>query len=141
MVLRGRRINNFVDFSCSGAVDIWLLTLIFHTSAKGWPPQPSDIFGILFWSGAKVNNFLRFSHLESLFLWDWSLKIQFFYDIWHPLFQRLWRPAFGTCMKHKGQKSKAHCSWTCLQRIINKIIDHSTPQNHLQSQISMWDTL
>ena len=43
MVLRGRRINNFVDFSsntCSGAMGIWLLTLIFHTSAKGWPPQP-----------------------------------------------------------------------------------------------------
>ena len=43
MVLRGRRINNFVDFSlksCSVAAGIWLLTLIFHKSAKGWPPQP-----------------------------------------------------------------------------------------------------
>ena len=32
----GRRINNFADFSlkaCSGAVDIWLLTLIFYKSA------------------------------------------------------------------------------------------------------------
>ena len=44
-------------------------------------------------------------------------------------------------MKYKGQKSNAHCFWTCLQRKINKIIDHSTPQNHLLSDISMWDTL
>ena len=43
MVLRGRRIKNFVDLSlkaCSVAMGILLLTLIFHTSAKGWPPQP-----------------------------------------------------------------------------------------------------
>ena len=25
---------------CLGAMGIWLLTFIFHTSAKGWPPQP-----------------------------------------------------------------------------------------------------
>ena len=44
-------------------------------------------------------------------------------------------------MKCKGQKSNAHCSWTCLQRKINKIIDLSAPQNHLLPHISMWDTL
>ena len=51
-----------------------------------------------------LSGFFGISHLDSLFLWDLSLKIQFFYDIWHSLFQRLWRPAFGTCMKYKGQK-------------------------------------
>ena len=43
MVLRARRVNDFVDFSlkaCSGVMGILLLTLIFHTSAKGWPLQP-----------------------------------------------------------------------------------------------------
>ena len=41
-----------------------------------------------------------------------------------------------------GSKVKCgHCSWTCLWRKINKIIDPSTPQNHLQLPISMWDTL
>ncbi len=42
MVLRGRKINDFVDFSlkaCSVAMGILILTLIFHISAKGWPPQ------------------------------------------------------------------------------------------------------
>ena len=29
-----------------------------------------------------LNGFLGLSHLDSLFLWDWSLKIQLFYDIW-----------------------------------------------------------
>ena len=57
-----------------------------------------------------LSGFLGLSHLDSLFLWDWSLKIQFFYAIWHPLFQRLWRPAFGTSLKYKGQKSNAHYS-------------------------------
>ena len=65
----------------------------------------------------------------------------FFSDIWHPFFQRLWRPTNVTYIKSKGQKSNAHYSWTCLQRKINKIIDLSTPQNQLQSHISMWDTL
>ena len=43
MDLRGRRIYNFIDFSlkaCSREMGIWLLTLIFHTSVKGRPPQP-----------------------------------------------------------------------------------------------------
>ena len=44
MVLRGRRINNFDDFSlksCSGAVDIWLLTPIFHTSTQSLASKAS----------------------------------------------------------------------------------------------------
>ena len=43
MVLRGRRIKNFVDLSlkaCSVVVGILLLTLMSHKTAKGWPPQP-----------------------------------------------------------------------------------------------------
>ena len=83
---------------------------------------------------------VEWSIILFIFLWRHVQK-QWAYDIWHSLFQRLWRPAFGTFMKYKGQKSNAHCSWTCLQRKINKIIDPSTPQNHLLSDISMWDTL
>ena len=37
--------------------------------------------------------------------------------------------------------SNAHHFRTCLERKTNTIIDPSTPQNHLQSHISMWDTL
>ena len=33
-------INNSADFSLKAAVEIWLLTLMYHTSAKGWPSQP-----------------------------------------------------------------------------------------------------
>ena len=33
-----------------------------------------------------LSGFLGLSHLDSLFLWDLSLKIQIFWDIWHPLF-------------------------------------------------------
>ena len=43
MALRSRRINNFIDFpviAWSGAMGIWLLTLRFHKSDIGWPPQP-----------------------------------------------------------------------------------------------------
>ena len=43
MALRGRRINNFIDFlvnARSGAMGIWLLTLRFHISDIGWPLQP-----------------------------------------------------------------------------------------------------
>ena len=86
-----------------------------------------------------LSGFLDLSHLDSLFLWDWSLKFQFSMIFGTLSFFK--RPAFGTCMNYKGQKSNAHCSWTYLQRKINKIIDPSLPQNHLQSHISMWDTL
>ena len=64
---------------------------------------------------------LAWTNLTASFLWYWSLKIQFFNDIWHPLFQRLWRPAFGTYMKSKGHKSNAHCFWICLWRKSTKL--------------------
>ena len=43
MVLRGRRINNFADFSlnaCSAAMGIWVSTINFCINDTGCPPQP-----------------------------------------------------------------------------------------------------
>ena len=101
MGLRGGRINSFVHFSLkaySGAVSIWLLTLIFYTSAKGWPSQ--------------------------------ALK-----DL------RLWRTACVIYVTINWWNSNAHCCWICSFRKISKIIGPSIPQNHLKTDISMWDTL
>ena len=43
MVLRGRRINNFADFSlnaCSAAMGIWVSSINFYINDTGCPPQP-----------------------------------------------------------------------------------------------------
>ena len=43
MALRGRRINNFVEFWClvaSGGLDIWVSSTSFQKSNIGWPQQP-----------------------------------------------------------------------------------------------------
>ena len=67
--------------------------------------------------------------------------MEFQVQFWHPSDLRLWRTGYVIYVKIDWWNSNAHCSRTCLQRKINKIIDPSTPQNHLQSHISMWDTL
>ena len=43
MVLRGRRINDFADFSlktCSAAMGIWVSSINFYINDTGCPPQP-----------------------------------------------------------------------------------------------------
>ena len=156
MVLRGRRINNFADFSldaCSAVMGIWVSSINFYINDTGCPPQPQvwrlpklnlefhdskqkinvfktsksddfshyiikfkllsesdDLSGLIgsishddlnslndlhslfdlklpkMQALCILSGFLGLSHLDSLFLWDWSIKIQFFCDIWHPLF-------------------------------------------------------
>ena len=48
----------------------------------------------------------KFEFHQSIFI-DRSSKIQIFNDIWHSCFWRLWRPAYVTYMKFKGQMSIA----------------------------------
>ena len=52
MVLRGRRINNFADFSfnaCSVAMGIWVSSINSYMNDTGCPPQPQ------FWRLPKLN--------------------------------------------------------------------------------------
>ena len=67
--------------------------------------------------------------------------MEFQVQFWHPSDLRLWRTGYVIYVKIDWWNSNAHYSRTCLQRKINKIIGPSIPQNHLQSHISMWDTL
>ena len=82
-----------------------------YTEWFSWPQSP------------RQPHFVRLIIKNPIFLWYLA-----------PL---LWRPAFGTCMRCKGQKSNAHNYWTCLQREINKFFDPTTPQNHLKTDISI----
>ena len=77
-------------------------------------------------------------------LWKRGCQIsimEFQVQFWHPSDLRLWRTGYVIYVKIDWWNSNAHYSRTCLQRKFNKIIDPSIPQNHLQSHISMWDTL
>ena len=67
--------------------------------------------------------------------------MEFQVQFWHPSDLRLWRTSFAINVKIDWWNSNVQCCWTCLQRKISKIIDPSIPQNHLLSDISMWDTL
>ena len=82
---------------------------------------------ILFWCFENINIYGRIM----------KFQVQF----WHSSDLRLWRTGYVIYVKIDWWNSNAHCSKTCLQRKINKIIDPSIPQSHLQSHISMWDTL
>ena len=82
---------------------------------------------ILFWFFENINYFVRIL----------KFQVQF----WHPSDLRLWRTGYVIYVKNDWWISNAQHSRTCLQRKINKIVDPSIPQNHLQSHISMWDTL
>ena len=66
-----------------------------------------------------------------------ELQVQF----WHSSDLTLWRTGYVIYTKIDGWHSNAHCSWSGLQRKINKIIDPSTHQNHLLLDISIWGTL
>ena len=82
---------------------------------------------ILFWCFENINFLGRIMEFQ----------VQF----WHPSDLRLWRTGCAIYVKIDWWNSNVQCCWTCLQRKISKIIDPSTPQNHLLLFISMWDTL
>ena len=82
---------------------------------------------ILFWCFENINFLGRIMEFQ----------VQF----WHPSDLRLWRTGCAIYVQIDCWNSNVQCCWTCLQRKISKIIDPSTPQNHLLLDISMWDTL
>ena len=53
----------------------------------------------------------------------------------------MWRTACVIYVTINWWNSNAHCCWICSFRKISKIIGPSIPQNHLKTDISMWDTL
>ena len=65
-----------------------------------------------------------------------ELQVQF----WHSSDLTLWRTGYVIYTKIDGWHSNAHCSWTGLQRKINKIIDPSTHQNHLLFRTFQFET-
>ena len=89
-----------------------------------------------------IIKWLETSYFVVFKTWFFSVRImKFQVQLWHPSDLRLWRTGYVIYVKNDWWISNAHCSRTCLQRKINKIFDPSIPQNHLQSHISMWDTL
>ena len=85
-----------------------------------------------------LSGFLGLSHMDSLFLWDWSLKIQF-----SVIFGTLtFRGCGGQPLALvRNIRVKSQMPITCLRRKINKIIDPFTPQKQFKKHVSIWDTL
>ena len=82
MVPKGGKINNFVDFSLkaySGALGIWLLSLIFHTASKREGANYQRKLGFL-WSipqkkAVKVAEAKKTTHyLKILHFWIYEVK-------------------------------------------------------------------
>ena len=85
-----------------------------------------------------------FDVLKTLIFWvrSWNSKLNFgSLQTWGCGGQRLWRTACVIYVTINWWNSNAHCCWICSFRKISKIIDPSIPQNHLKTDISMWDTL
>ena len=64
-------------------------------------------------------------------------------EIYHLFCRRLWRPAGVNFLKTGWWNSNAHYSWSHYNSstIIQKHLDFSTPQSHLVSLVSLWNTL
>ena len=82
---------------------------------------------ILFWCFKNIN--------------FWGRILEFRVQFWYPSDWRLWRTDCVIYVKIDWWNSNAHCFWERLHIKIKKIIDPSTPQNHLLLDISMRDTL
>jgi hypothetical protein len=75
------------------------------------------------------------------FLWNGSLKFQFFTDIWYPFCRRLLRPAFATFLKTGCKYQNVITSGIYRTHYIHEIINPDTCQSQFTLYISMWDTL
>ena len=74
------------------------------------------------------------------FLWNGSSKIKILTDIWYSFCWRLLRPANGN-FENWLMKLKWANLLNPLGTMIQENIDPSTPQSHLESYVSIWDTM
>ena len=104
-----------------------------------WPRLPHFIKKITAPDGLIILN-TQMTNNSSI-LWNESSNIHFFTDICYFFCQRLLRPAQVNFFQNWLMKNKSAILLKPPGTIIQENIYPSTPQSHLESYVSIWDTL